>query len=386
MSVFKKIKDITKNIFPSQQKNEMTEDARLKEKVAAEIDDLLKKIEKAKAENENSEKECKDLISKSLGNLQKEFTKEQLENAYVWSRYIKIAIHAAEEPVISELAEYADENNYKKLSKRLLDLMQHYIKKGDEEKIKKLEKISNDFYLHIIDKIDSGDVASYLEIGKIYQKNKEYEKARIWFSKITETDKPFKGVTSLIASYVTEVREILKEKHLDYESGKKIDELNSIQNSIYEKWIGIMEQNINFCVTTEKYKKDYITLVTGYARFQRNVGNYDYAFNILSKIPEDYPDIYRVYTEKAMLYQFKPYNNPYYSLEKAIDAFQTANEVIPEDEGVKSKKSILVPLANAYYQSGIYDKAVNVCNCVLELDKNEKNAIELKNRILSPAS
>lgn len=107
---------------------------------------------------------------------------------------------------------------------------------------------------------------------------------------------------------------------------------------------------------------------------------------LLKKIPRSYPDINRVYAEEAMLYQFRSYKNRYYSLEKAIETLKKADAVIDstETEGTaiaKSKKSILMPQANTYFQSGRYDEASDVCDIILKIDRKEHRAVNLKDRI-----
>lgn len=92
-----------------------------------------------------------------------------------------------------------------------------------------------------------------------------------------------------------------------------------------------------------------------------------------------------------MLYQFRSYKNRYYSLDKAVDTFKKAYSVIPEGSSNtsgsrKSRKSILMPLANTYFQMGRYDDASDVCDSVLLIDAKERRAIELKDRILKLAS
>ena len=140
---------------------------------------------------------------------------------------------------------------------------------------------------------------------------------------------------------------------------------------------------------TDQYKREYVALMTGFARFERSRRNYAKAFDILERIPEDYPDIYRVYAEQAMIYQ-KPYQNCYYSLEKSIEAFRKAEKMIDDMDSssyisVKGRKSILMPLANTYFKSGRYNEAKKVCDSVLGIDKNEQRAINLKNLINSMA-
>ena len=52
----------------------------------------------------------------------------------------------------------------------------------------------------------------------------------------------------------------------------------------------------------------------------------------------------------------------------------------------KSKKSILMPLANSYFQSDGYDETHDVCDSILKIDNTEQRAINLKNRIASLTS
>ena len=79
----------------------------------------------------------------------------------------------------------------------------------------------------------------------------------------------------------------------------------------------------------------------------------------------------------------------YYDLEKAITEFKKADAEINADaskdmdyaRNKKSKKSILMPLANAFYMSGRYCEAAAVCDNILKIDANEQRAIELKDKI-----
>ena len=136
-------------------------------------------------------------------------------------------------------------------------------------------------------------------------------------------------------------------------------------------------------------KATYVVLMAGYGRLERYRGNYERSFTLLQRVPEDYPDIHRIYTEQAMLFQNNPSRNRYFSLKRAEKMFRKAAEAIersPEGSNVKSKKCILVPLANTYFQMHMYDKAAEVCDQVLKLDSKEHRAIALKEQILRQAS
>lgn len=357
--------------------------------------DGLWEVTRAKAAGLYSEMECVKKITDSFREVRCRFSNEQIDSAYAWPRYVKIAIHCVDEP-IPELVDYVNESNYIRLTKHLSDLS-YSVYKGGEEGVKaNMEKFSESVYLHILEDINPEDVPSCLALGRMCQKNAEYDEARQWFGKILNTEDPFNGITALLACYEEETKAVLTEGKNRYSNDSKREEkvrmLNESQCSVYDKWCRITEERINGSdEVTEQCKREYVSLMTGYARFERNRGDFDKAFELLRKIPRTYPDIYRVYTEEAMIYQFKPYKNHYYSLEKAIEAFRMAEKAISCSDakgtsGAKSKKSILMPLANTYYQSGRYVEAASVCDNVLKIDVNEQRAINLKNKIARMAA
>lgn len=358
--------------------------------VTKELDALWEML-REQAENDGYSKAmCRTSIAESFRTMKRKYTDGQLDGVYAWPRYVKVAIHSSCDP-IEDLVDYVKEDNYIFLTKRLSDLSRSVYKKEDGPLIQNMDNFSEAVYLHILHYVDSYDVPSLLALGKMAQKRGEYELARVWFSKVTETEKPFNGVTSLIACYEREVKDYLsgnKGDHLsDIEIRERVGELNRAQCAEYERWCRIMEKHIRCSDGVEdQYKKDYVSLVTGYARFERNRGHCDKAFRLLDKIPEQYPDMHRVYSEQAMIYQFRPYENPLYDLDKAIETFNKADAAV-FDAGntttvsVKGRKSILMPLANAYFQSGRYEEAADVCERILGIDSMEERAIDLKKRI-----
>ena len=376
-------------------KEEISQDVSPAEIVTKEIDALWSIVRAQKeAENGLPDIKCHERIGESFRRLRSQFSDEQLEAAYTWPRFVKVAIYSGNVPV-HELIEYVTENNYIPLTKRLSDLVKSVRKSEDAEVIKNAEHFSEAICLHILETINPTDVPSCLSLGRAAQKKGNYAKARNWFIKITETDEPFNGLTALLSCYEEETKAILSSSGKGYGANPKlreqVRELNNSQCSVYEKWSQILETRVSSEESSEQDKKEYVALLTGYARFERNRGNYDKAFELLERVPRTYPEVYRVYTEEAMLYQFRPYKNRYYSLEKAIEAFKKAYDSISESAAngaasPKSKKSILMPLANSYFQSGRYDEADDVCDSVLKIDSREQRAIILKNRIACLAS
>ena len=368
----------------------------LTEIVTKEIDDLWTMVREKKT-GAISETECRDRITESFGKLKDMYSDEQIDGAYVWPRYVKIAVHCVNEP-INELVYYVKEKNYICLTKCLTNLYFSICKSEDYSIKQRMDSFAETVYLHILDDIDANDVPSLLELGRMAQRRGEYNEARMWYTRITETEQPFNGVTAHLACCEAEIKSYLSNCRGDYYSEKnqcareRIKTLNRLQHDIYEKWCRIMEENIcQSDLVTDQNKREYVALMTGYARFERTRGHYSKAFDILGKIPEDYPDAYRVYAEQAMLYQFKPYQNCYYSLEKSIEAFKRAEEAMINKSSskhisAKSKKSVLMPLANAYFQTGRYEEADKVCDSVLRIDEKEQKAINLKKRIANMAA
>ena len=375
------------SFFSFNRKNKDTEcAANPAEIITKEIDGLWEMVRQEK-EGLVSETECRERIARSFNSVNERFSNEQLDSVYTWPRYVKIAVHVVAEPV-NELIAYVSESNYKRLTKRLSDLS-YSVYNGEEENVKSnMEKFSSAVYLHILEDINPKDIPSCLALGRMFQKRAEYDAARGWFEKVTETEEPFNGVTALLSCYEDETKAILssrKNRHsYDPDFSEKVKHLNDRQCDIYEKWCRTAEERVNDSDgVTEQQKREYVSLLTGYARFERNRGNYKKAFCLLDRVPKTYPDVFRVYVEEAMLYQFKPYKNRYYSLEKAIDSFKKAEAAISASgiSDAKSKKSILMPLANTYFQSGRYHEADSVCDRVLMIDGKEQRAISLKQRI-----
>ena len=361
-----------------------------------EIEKIWSVIRKRRDEGlDISESECARMITESFAKLRIQFSDDQLDETYTWPRYVKAAVHCCGES-IRDLVEYVTENNYIFLTKRLSDLVKS-VQNGDHtDAADNVDRFANAVYMHILQTINPLDIPSLLSLGREAQKKQKYSEAREWYSKILETDEPFNGITALLACCEEEIKTTLSNNGSSYSRNpklkEKVRELNSYQASVYEEWRQILKDRIiRDEEAPERAKKEYVALLTGYARFERNRGNYERAFRLLESAPRTYPESYRIYAEEARLYQFRSYKNRYYSLDKAVDTFKKAYSVIPEGSSNtsgsrKSRKSILMPLANTYFQMGRYDDASDVCDSVLLIDAKERRAIELKDRILKLAS
>ena len=171
----------------------------------------------------------------------------------------------------------------------------------------------------------------------------------------------------------------------------KIEKLNRCQHEIYKKYSEELEKAISSSDgdAPKQLKRNYTAIIAGYSRFERTRNNFKAAVQILNKVPRSYPDFYRILAEEAMIYQFKPGKNAYFDLEKAVHAFNQAYKALEDSDdtyNVKSKKSILMPLANTLVQLKRYNEAAVVCNRILSIDGREQRAIDLKQRIEGIAS
>ena len=365
--------------------------ARLEKMQENELDRLWE-MQRKRAEGLCSEGECRESISESFTKMQDCFSKAELNGISIWPKYVKIALYAVEEPIF-ELLQYVKEDNYIVLTKRFSDLSVSI--QREEEWIKSnAERFGKALYQHILEEINPEDVPSGLALGRYFQRRGEYEMAKSYYEKIMALDKntAFNGVTSMLALYEEEIKATLKMSKKNKSAVEEKEKANGLKNKqyeIYETWVGKMEEQMQrYSELPEQYKRNYITLLSGYARFEKNRGNYNRAIALLKKVPEGFPDIYRIYVEEAMIYQFKSYSNPFYNIDKAIETFKKAEASMKDGEEMyaltaKNKKCILMPLANSYFLCGRYEEAERVCDQVLQIDQKETRAITLKSKIAS---
>lgn len=365
--------------------------ARLEKMQENELDRLWE-MQRKRAEGLCSEGECRESISESFTKMQDCFSKAELNGISIWPKYVKIALYAVEEPIF-ELLQYVKEDNYIVLTKRFSDLSVSI--QREEEWIKSnAERFGKALYQHILEEINPEDVPSGLALGRYFQRRGEYEMAKSYYEKIMalDTNTAFNGVTSMLALYEEEIKATLKMSKKNKSAVEEKEKANGLKNKqyeLYEAWVGKMEEQMQrYSELPEQYKRNYITLLSGYARFEKNRGNYNRAIALLKKVPEGFPDIYRIYVEEAMIYQFKSYSNPFYNIDKAIETFKKAEASMKDGEEMyaltaKNKKCILMPLANSYFLCGRYEEAERVCDQVLQIDQKETRAITLKSKIAS---
>lgn len=354
--------------------------------------DKLWDLINAAGDQHSSEDYLKGKVTKSFAKLRLRYPKDLLDNAHFWPRMVNIAIRASADP-IQGLVDYVDDGNFKVLTSRLGTLYRSDLNTSDKAVMKKLDVFSEAVYHHIIEHIHNDDVPSLLALGKIAQRRGEYPVARSWFRKISDPDAMLNAVTSIIASYEEEIRKLLPKmkrgKKLDMSIMDQVKSLSEAECALYDKWLAITKERLEQAdEPSEKDKADYATIIAGYAKFERNRGDFDKSMSLIEMVPADYPEYYRVLKEEALLYQCKRCHNPYCNLERAAETFSKAYDALLETNAasVLTQKCILMPLANTYFQMGAYEEAMQVANKILKLDKNEKNAHDIKKKILSVSS
>ncbi len=387
--IFKHLQSALVSLF---KRNKEQENIPVNELLSEEAFALEQAVKKAKEEN-CGEDIIKKKIEESFCKMTDTYPKKILEENYIWSRIVKLATKFIKEPLTILLA-FADESNYKTLYKSTVDLLAHRYRNQTPHSTDKISNTENFLYAfchYILDNINPTDAPSYFMLGEAEEKKHDFAAARKYYEQLVNIDSAsFKGIVSLISSYTSEVKYLLAESHEKssrHAVNAKIRRLNHEQQKLLERHLIISEHKACLPEASEEDKLAHLTLTSLAVRLERSLGNYAKAFSLLEKIPEDYPEIYRLYLEKAMLFQFKPYENDRYDLTLAIMYFNRAHKAfLPlkknDKNGIVTLKSILMPLANAYHKNGMDDNALHICDEILRIDKNEYRAQNLKNQLI----
>ena len=332
------------------------------------------------------------MISRSFNALKEQYSKNIKYINIAWIRYLNFSASLTTD-IPYALLDYVDDGNYK----ILFNLLKNHYDKPHNNAYGNLQEFAQKICKKIIKEINSQDIPSMLFIGQIYEECENYNSARAYYSKAATECDCFNGAISLINSYENEIRNLLDRKFQYGEDvGDKIAAFNKRIDELYNEWQNKLQNKCND-VANEQDKKDaevqYVTLMTKYARHEKDRKDYESAYDILVKIPENLSESYRIYFEMGLLFQTsgtKYKSNKYYNPQKAVGMFKKAYRIVMDEtvgeENKKVIKSILIPLANTLYTMKNYIEALNVCHKVLEIDKREKNAYKLIDKINNEAA
>ena len=330
---------------------------------------------------------CASLVSEVFVSFMMEHEVTEKQLPYLWSRFLRMAM-----PYMSGIPDtfltYINESNYILMTSAFQKMTKGAIKNTEGCERRNLYGFMETFYKFLLEKFPD-DRPSLLALGKAYEGKKEYGAARQCYLDFMDLeDIPYNnGLSALLASYENEVKDILKDREGDrMENRQKIRKLNGFLKATYEYW----QKEIREAAESggDDRRREFVSFVTHYARFETYQSRFEHAYELLSAVPDDYPDLFRVYGELGLLYQMKgkTKENVYYDLDKAIESFCRAEEIFlsigtQQRDAKVSEKCILMPLANIYYQAGRKAEALEVCNKVLLLDSREWRAKELKRKI-----
>lgn len=287
----------------------------------------------------------------------------------------------------SALLEFVNEDNYKTVSVFMRNYLVSVEHSRKEDGIKRAKRNAKEVYEYITNRIDEYDVPALLWLSSYYKDNGEADKAEEKLIKASEKDVTGKATTALVNLYERRLKEIGKSRKK--EDLEMIESLKDKIERIYEEAIDTLKDLIAK-EDTEKLDSEiltkYVTFISMAARFEKSIGNFDLAKDLLDEVDESFPEYYRVLVELGMIYQYPSPKNSNYNLKKSAKALRRAyalviSENYKKNERIKHIKYCLVPLANTLYYMKSYEEAKYVCNQILELDGEEVNVRKLLKKL-----
>ena len=358
------------------------------------IRDTKSRLDEIYGDGHGDQDACAALVSEVFVSFMAEHEVTEDSFPYFWSRFLKMAV-----PYMSYIPDtfmtYINESNYVLMTSVFQKMAKGTLKDRDLKEYERshIYGFMETFYKYLLEKFPE-DRPSMLALGKAYEGKNDYATARKYYMDFMElADTPYNnGLSSLLASYENEVKKLLKDREGDRtENLQRVHKLDGIMKATYEYW----EQEVREAAEngSDDRRREYIAFITHFSRFEIHQNRFEHAYELLSSVPDDYPNLFRVYGELGMLYQTKGRfkENTYYDLDKAIESFCKAEGIfmnvgIGQHDAKTSEKCILVPLANTYFQVGRITEALEICNKVLLLDSREWRVKELKKKIQEQAA
>lgn len=283
----------------------------------------------------------------------------------------------------SALLEFVSKDNYKTVSVYMRNYLGSVEHCRNADEIKKAKCNAKEVYELITNKIDEYDVPSLLWLSRYYKDNGDVDKAEKQLIKASSKDSTGNSTTSLVTFYEKQFKEISKSRK--EEDLPIIESLKDKIERVYEETIDSIKDLI---AKEGKDKLDretlakYVTFISMAARFEKSIGNFDLAKDLLDEVDESFPEYHRALVELGMIYQSPSPKNEFHNLKKSAETFRRAytlviSESYSKNERIKHIKFCLVPLANTLYYMKSYDEAKGVCNQILDLDGEEVNAKKL---------
>ena len=283
----------------------------------------------------------------------------------IWNKYFSLSIKFCD-TLPPPLFDFVNTDTYKSVTARLKTMhnsMRRILK--DEEKLR-FDEFSISIYRNIIT-IVPNDIAAGVDLAKTYLDSGEYEQARILYKEIEDIhpdDEKYQ--VNMINTFLREIRDLKNTTpffHSDY-SEKAIT---------LKKEIIIRFENL-----IKKYPTDMN--IFSYSRYLKDIGDFQNVITMLQKLPDE---SVRKHIELGMLYSSNSIKyESIYDLSKSVKHFLYA--LNGYDKAQNQNKhllmSILMPLANACFTLGKYEEVITNCQKVIDLDRYQVQAHELKKK------
>lgn len=335
---------------------------------------------------------CVKQVSQSFENLINYSNDEKYLNR-VWIKYMNMVGFFCDITPKS-LLEYINKDNYRILFNYMRNNLKNSKGNHTSRETDNYTKMISEVSMYILENLEPNDIPSCIYAGRYYQQIREYDRAEEIFEKYVNKKISFNIVSALGNCYEEHAAYLVNqnyEKGYSVENIEKIAELNVRAEKLYENSIKEIMDAMKTADEAEIFelKKNHISILCKAARLAKKCEKYEQCSLLLESIDGEYPEYYRILTEKGMLLQSKGRrnrNNPYYDLSKSVEQFKNAYELIEKGTFSKSEKihvakSILMPMANSLFELEEYKQSLEICSQILNLDKKEHNAKSLIKRI-----
>ena len=244
----------------------------------------------------------------------------------------------------------------------------------------------------ILQEINENDIPICLLMGNILVDKGEFAEARSYFQRVCNQGElaGINGATAMLTAFQKEIKFLVNKKHTSDKAeaikcDNRIRVINLEMEKLFRRYeITLLNQITVSAEANRKLESDYISLVAKHARYEKDRGLYETAYQLLSEVPGTYKSFYRIPFEFGLLYQTRgSYHrpNPYFDSAKAIEMLKTAYSMLDEQATPYDKKSILIPLANTYFSCESFSDAKATCALIMRIDRNEPKAKALLKRI-----
>ncbi len=384
------------NLFHKFVKDEIAqepEEPKYMDVVTAEID-RLKEVIEAEATEGNELADVTGLVSESFMRMAGKAPYDRLM-AKAWMKYFGFMAKKGDQ-IPEAMLEWMNDQNYRTVFSYVKNTVKHYMgnpgtRKTEDVNLNKIDMVIqlSDF---VLDHFNKADIPALLMKGQLLRVKGDFLKAENILTQVSEMDGGFNGLVMLLDCY-NEERGVLLAKLFTQGANwglkERLAAIRRTTRELYETNEELLKKRIAEDEEKDAVKLQLVTLASKHARWERNERNYLVSRETIAGIPEDYPEYFRIVLENAFLHQCRGSKgevNPFYDMDKAIELFQKADclmarQMQDEKDVRRTYKSVLVPLAFSYYQTGKIEEARRTCQRVLSLDPKDKKVQELLDKL-----